>query len=145
MKDRYVGLTVVFIFMLGFMTLAVIGSEYFIEPDRYYYDGGQVVNVTLTDSRYVWDYWNGEEFKVGDTAYKVEVGDSVILYTVNDVLNIPSFYSPREWAETIHNNIIIESSEEHTPLYLLQFLYIVTFIYIGYYYMKQRDERRKTS
>ncbi len=134
-----------FIFMLGFMSLAVVGSEYFIEPVRLYYDGGQVTNVTLTDNVYVWEYWNGEEIRTGQTYYKVSIGDTVIIYNLGDSLNIPSLYSPRLWRETIHNNIMIESSEEHTPLYLLYGVYIVTFIYIGYYYVKQRDEKRKSS
>ncbi len=108
-----------FIFMMGFMSLAVVGSEYFIEPVRLYYDGGQVTNVTLTDNTYVWEYWNGEEIKTGQTFYKVEIGDSVIIYNVADALNIPSLYSPRIWRETVHNSIIIESSEIHTPFYLL--------------------------
>lgn len=120
------------------MSFLVLGSEYYSDS-RIYYDGGQVVNVTLTDGRYVWDYWNGEEFKVGNTAYKVDIGDSIIIYNVFDPINIPSLYSPRIWRETIHNDQIIETSEYHTPLYLLLIVYSASTIVLlrGVYLYKK--------
>ncbi len=118
------------IFALAFVSSAVISAEYFSAHIYEYNDGGQIVNTTMFEGEYVYIYTDGEGYGTGKTPHKIIIGDMFIRYNVKDGIDIPFFYSPREWQELVRNDEVVETTEDHLPINILIGLYLTQIVLI---------------
>lgn len=143
-NDNFIKIFLIgWILILGFMTCAVISAEYYTAHIYEYNDGGQIVNVTMLEGEYVYIYTDGEGYGTGRTEHKIVIGDMFIRYNVKDGIDIPIFYSPREWQEILRNNDIIETTEYYLPKNLLISLYVIQALLIvvgSLIYVKKKRE-----
>ncbi len=143
MKTEYIIIIPIWIFIMGLATSAILIADYYSTPQRLYFDGGTIINSTLINNDYQFNYFDGQEIKQGQTVYKVESGDQLIIYNVGDTVNIPYIYQPRVWREVYLNNDMIETNENHVPLAWLIVLFIGNSIVLIISIVKY--ERRKNA